>query len=382
MKICLINNLYKPFNRGGAEKVAALIAEGLKQSGHEVFIITTKPRRAKTPSAQPKVYYLNGFYHSLNKTPKFLRFFWHVWDMLNIINYFKVKKILKKEKARAVITNNLMGLGFLIPLAIKSLKIKNLHIVHDIQLIYPSGLLLFGKEKILNSYLARNYAGLMNFIMGSPQAVIFPSSWLLRLHLDKIFFIKSKRIVLPNPAGAVNWPEKKFEEGIFKFLYLGQIENHKGLSLLISAFKKAKEKHRGIELIIAGSGSMLSRLKEEEKDNHGIKFLGWQSEPEIKNLLRSCQALVAPTICYENCPVVIQDAFSAELPVIAADLGGISELIGEKAGILFRPANAADLSDKMIWAMENDLSEIKKAAKEKAANFRLDNYIKKIEELI
>ena len=44
MKICLINNLYKPFNRGGAEKVAETIVDGLIKAGHEVFIISTKPR--------------------------------------------------------------------------------------------------------------------------------------------------------------------------------------------------------------------------------------------------------------------------------------------------------------------------------------------------
>ena len=180
MKICLINNLYKPFNRGGAEKIVETIANGLIKAGHNVFIITTKPSGGKTRIINFKfqIYYLNSLYFNLNRLPKFLRFFWQIWNLFNFVNYFKIKKILNKEKCQAVITNNLMGLGFLTPLAIRRLKIKQIHIVHDIQLIHPSGLLCFGQENIINGQWSRNYAGLTSKLFASPRAVIFPSRWL------------------------------------------------------------------------------------------------------------------------------------------------------------------------------------------------------------
>ena len=155
MKICLINNLYRPFNRGGAEKVCETIVKGLIKAGHEVFIITTKPRdQLSIINYQLPIYYLNSLYYNLNKLPKFLRIFWHFWDLFNFASYFKIKKILQAEKCGAVITNNLMGAGFLTPLAIRSLNIKHLHIAHDIQLIYTSGFAYYGEERMIDNFFA------------------------------------------------------------------------------------------------------------------------------------------------------------------------------------------------------------------------------------
>src|SRR3989338_6248271 len=206
MKICLINNLYKPYNRGGAEKITLNIAQGLSSRGHSVFIVTTRPHLKAVKNSQPagyddkiKIYYLKSLFFNLNRWPKPLRFFWHAWNMFNFINYFKIKRILRQENCEAVISNNLMGIGYLTGLAIRKLKLRHIHIMHDIQLIHPSGLLLFGQEKLIDGYFSRNYSGLCANLLDSPGVVIFPSVWLRDIHLEKIFFIKSKRIVLPNP---------------------------------------------------------------------------------------------------------------------------------------------------------------------------------------
>ncbi|MCK5590955.1 MAG: hypothetical protein KAI72_03265 [Candidatus Pacebacteria bacterium] len=55
MKICLINNLYKPYARGGAEQIVKNIADGLSKKNHLVFIIATKPYFGdrQTEASQP-----------------------------------------------------------------------------------------------------------------------------------------------------------------------------------------------------------------------------------------------------------------------------------------------------------------------------------------
>ncbi|MDO8592971.1 MAG: glycosyltransferase [bacterium] len=386
MKICLINNLYKPFARGGAEKVAETIAQGLIQAGHEVIIITTRPRFGnwKLEIGNSDIYYIKSLYYNLNRFPVFIRLIWHIWDMFNFINYFKIKKILLKEKPDAVITNNLMGLGFLTVFAIKKLKIKLVHIVHDAQLIHPSGVVRWGHEGMINSFSARNYAGLMSWLADSPPIVIFPSRWLRNMHLEKIFFIKSQRIILPNPVEAMPERSAELRGEIFKFLYLGQIEKHKGADLLIQAFKKIKAEYQGLELLIAGTGADLARLKLLGEDDSRVKFLGWQSRAEAGKLLTTCQALVLPTLCHENCPAAILEAFSAGLPVIAADLGGIQELLSQNAGLLFKPGESDDLAEKMRWLLNNQgqLAEMITRGREKAALCSPENYVKELEKLL
>ncbi|MBU0722199.1 glycosyltransferase [Patescibacteria group bacterium] len=380
MKICLINNLYKPFNRGGAEKVSETIVTGLQNAGNEVVVITTKPYGKNT---KYKIYYLNSLYYNLNKLPKFFRLFWHIWNMFNFVSYFKIKKILQKEKCDAVITNNLMGVGYLTTRAIKKLKIKHIHIVHDIQLIHPSGIMYYGEEKIINNYFARIYIRLCNFLFDSPDIVAFPSKWLMDMYLEKTFFIKSKRIILPGPVKIAPLAMVSKPVGVFKFLFLGQIEKHKGIFLLINAFKKILKKYSDSELIIAGNGSRLEQIKIESNIKN-IKILGQQNQEQVNDLLQTCDCLVVPALCYENCPAVILEAFSFGLPVLAADLGGISELLSDKAGILFKPSNQVDLADKMDWAIENrkNLSALAEAGQRKVFTFQIENYIKELDELI
>jgi len=399
MKIYLINNLYKPYNRGGAERIVELQAEGLTQTGHEVFIISTKPLFATPPPAtawhwragntqhlKPKAYYLPGLYYNLNKIPKILRLLWHLLDMFDIGNYLKIKPILKKEKPDIVITHNLKGLSYLIPRAINCLKIKHIHVLHDIQLLHPSGLMLYRKEKRLNSFPAKIYISLCRWLFSSPEIVISPSKWLMKLHEEKNFFSQSRKIVLPNPIpdSSVSslLPRRKTGGKVFRFLYVGQIEKHKGILFLINSFSILYQNFGrcGFELIITGTGSKLKKAKQLAKLNKYIKILGWKDKEGVRELMNSTDCLIVPSLCYENSPTVIYEAASVGLPIIAARLGGIPELVHELGGILFKAGNEGDLMHQMRWVMDNPelLRKIRKKSRNKIKKFSLDYYLKEL----
>jgi len=410
MKIALINNLYQPFNRGGAETVVELMAKGLDRAGHQVFIITTKPYLKKFsifPAVAPQmrgqgggnfqfsIYHINSLYYYLHRTPKFLRIFWHLWDMFNVINYFKVKTILLRERPDVVITHNLKGVGYLIPLAIKQLKIKHGHYLHDIQLIHPSGLMIYGQEERINEWPAKIYQNLCHWLFNSPAIVISPTNWLLKMHTDKNFFTESNKVVLSSSASSqtlslllprTKLRGKRGDGEVFRFLYLGQIVSHKGIIFLITAFAKLQQQvnQQKIELLIAGRGSRVKEVKQLAEKNNQIKFLGWQNREQVNKLLLSVDCLVVPSLCYENSPTVINLAWTAGLPVLAAKIGGITELAEDGSGILFEPGNIGDLVNKMSWALtnENELLKIGQIGKEKAERFNSSDFVNKLIELI
>lgn len=392
MKICIINNLYKPFVRGGAETVVENIVEGLKRAGHEVVVITSKPFFKKIDSnseGNQIIYYINGFYYELSAMPKFLRLPWHFIDMFDIGSYWRVKNIFKKEKPDFIITHNLKGLGYLIPRAIKSLGIKHAHTLHDIQLLHPSGLLFRGKEDNINSVFSKIYQYINKKLFLSPTIVISPSKWLLQIHDSRGFFVKSKKAVFANPINfnLGRQPKNPFKKNnIFKFLYVGQIDEYKGIFLLIDAFNLLQDRlgRKDCELTIIGDGRGFKKAQNKIAGNNNIKLTGRKNREEVSERMLDSNCLIMPSLCYENSPMVIYEAFAAELPVLASDIGGISELMESGAGILFDTGNVNDLTRQMKWAIENQdkLKELAEKGRMIIENNNADEYIKKLLDLI
>ncbi|MDD5527394.1 MAG: glycosyltransferase family 4 protein [Patescibacteria group bacterium] len=360
MKIIIINNLYSPWIRGGAERIAEKIIEGLEKQGHEVLVITTAPKESRTE----KNYYLASIFYNLEKYPLWQRFFWHLWDIANFINRGKIKRFLAEHRPDLVITNNLQGVGYLVPGLLEKMKIRHFHILHDIQLLHPSGLMIWGKEKMIDTPAAKIYQAVMNFLMGSPALIISPSKWLLEEHEKRGFFKNSKKIILPNYFEGAGHKAQgiRSENNTFTFLYIGQIEKHKGVEFLIESFLKfLAESNAKAELSIIGSGSQSEEIKKMAGDEKEIKILGRKNEVEVRDLMLAADCLIVPSLCYENSPTVIYEAIAAQLPVIGAKIGGITELIEAAGGILFEPGNEDDLAERMAEVIKNSekLNEIK-----------------------
>ena len=369
MKIAIINNLYPPFNRGGAESVVKQQVNDLTQQGHVVFVITTKPlfnfQQLKTDkSLDYKIYRFypaNIFsFYNLNKLFLILRVFWRLIDIFNLHSYFKIKKILTQEKPDVVYTHNLTGLGYLIPHLIKKLsrefilsdsegsreeqdnpyiknnKIKHIHTIHDVALIRPSGLLISGQET--ESILIKLYFKLTRWLFNSPDEVIFPSTWIKDYYTQHNFFANSKKQVIKNFNVEIkNLLSNKTLKTPTKvnLLYIGQIEKHKGILFMVKAINKLQITNYKLQVI--GDGTLFKRVKQLASKNQHIKFYGQQSNQQIKEILKQTDYLVVPSLCYENSPTVIFEALELGVPVIASNLGGIPELIKDKMnGYLFK----------------------------------------------
>lgn len=358
MKICLINNLYSPWVRGGAEKIVELSAAGLRRLGHEVFVISTAP----TGSTTPEVYYLPSLFYNLGRCPFWQRSFWHFWDLFNLINLAKINKIFKEEKPDLVITHNLMGVGFLTPLLLKLTGVRHFHTLHDIQLLHPSGLMFWGQERTIDGFFARAYQAVSRFLLGSPAAVISPSRWLLDEHVRRGFFKKSQKMILPNRFSE-NCPppqeqRSKNKNSKFQILYVGQIEKHKGVELLIKAFLLFLEKNGGAaELSVVGDGAMAREAEALAAGHPEIRFLGKKSSEAVLGIMQESDCLAVPSLCYENSPTVIYEAAAAGLPALGARLGGIPELIERFGGVLFEPGDEKDLAEKMARVAAGEKGE-------------------------
>lgn len=350
MKIGLMHNLYGEFSRGGAETVVRMMAEELLSSGNDIFLITTKPRGAK-PAVQTipnglKTYYLDSAFYNLSLIPALLRLFWHIGNILSFKKYREIKKILKAEGPELIITHNLMGLGFLTPNAIRSLKIKHEHWLHDIQLLHPSGLMIWRQEKNIDSLGAKIYQAINRAFFSTPSRIVSPSAWLLKMHSDRGFFKSSEKEVKP-----LKWPtgmakEKIKNQPAKNFLFIGQVEEQKGIFVLIEAFKKISRPDLTLTIAIRGGGNSLETAKLKAAGDNRIKFLGPLSYEETEKIKTTSDYLIVPSLCYENSPTVIYGAHASGLPVIASDIGGIPEILNSQDK-LFKPGDSDDLRKKI-----------------------------------
>lgn len=379
MKICLINNIFYPYSRGGADKVSKIIADNLIKEGDDVFVITTKTKRGKIDSGKYSAYYLYSNFQNLNQMPFGLRLFWHLFDNFNLVNYFKTRSILKKEKPDLVITNNLKGIGFLTPLCIKKQKIKHIHILHDIQLIHPSGLMHYGEEKKIETYFSKLYGKINSYLFSEVNAVVSPSQWLLAFHQKHNFFQKNKTLVLPNPIviGNKEIKDKKIKKGTF--VCVGEIEKHKGVLFLVDVFKKIQEINKNYSIIFIGEGKEKDIIKQEAKKNNFIKYLGKIDNKKVLEEISQAEALIMPSLCYENSPTVIYEAYSQKTPVIASRIGGITELVRTYGGILFKPNDKKDLIKKINYLIDKE--ENYPEIKIDLDTLSVTHYIKKLKSL-
>ncbi len=365
MKVGLLNNLYFPYNRGGAETIVSESAKKFLAHGDELFIISTRPRRKRNQAGEKeaaaiktrgysfKLYYLPSRFRDLACLSYGHRFFWHLIDIFNFKKRWQIKKILRQEKPDLIITHNLTGLGFLLPKLLKKMEVKHEHFLHDLQLLHPSGLMIYGQEKKFKSSAAKLYQALTRRLFASPDKVISPSRWLMQEHEDRGFFIKSLREI--TPFKALSEPHSETVEGKKPgnknpvFLFVGQMEKHKGIFLLLEAFEKLPNPEAS--LLMVGVGKQLAAAENMAAKDERVKFLGRQDGADLKSLIAKSRYLIVPSLCYENSPTIIRRAHAQNRPVIASNLGGIPEIV-RTGDLLFRPGDEADLLEKLKMASQ------------------------------
>ncbi len=368
MKICIISGLYPPYAKGGAEAVAASAAYEFKAVGHDVYVITAKPFR-NLKSLWPEKIIEDGitiyrffplnlfFYGNIGQYHFLLRVLWHLMDIWNIHASICLAHILKKVWPDIVATHNLKGFSFITPSTLygvrrdKKISYKWIHTLHDVQLVSPSGLLRPGEEKRL---INRIFSFLTLALFLSPDVVVSPSKWLLDFYTSRGFFSRSEKKIILNPINShIRGIRIHSRDSHYNFLYLGQIEEHKGILFLIDTFKQFissksyKLKAISCALTIAGDGSLLEEVKRRANIPE-IKVLGRVPHEKISELFETHNAIIVPSLVYENAPAVISESLTYSVPVIASNIGGIPEMIEEGAtGLLFEPGNTFSLISAM-----------------------------------
>lgn len=133
-------------------------------------------------------------------------------------------------------------------------------------------------------------------------------------------------------------------------LYFGRIAAEKDIGVIINAH--AKLGHGAPRLVIMGKAdaaedSKLRRLCERLHVNN-VEFVGPKTGDALVSIVQHARFVVSPSVCFENTPNAIYEAFACARAVLAADIGSIPEqVIHGHNGLLFPPSDADVLASHM-----------------------------------
>lgn len=121
----------------------------------------------------------------------------------------------------------------------------------------------------------------------------------------------------------------------FVLLNLARLWPEKGQIYLLKALQTVVAKVPKVKLVVIGEGPLLPELTAECKALGLEKHVVWAGFPDaLPDIVRSANLQVHPSV-YEGLPIALLSGMAAGLPVVATDVGGVSELVRDgETGIL------------------------------------------------
>jgi glycosyltransferase involved in cell wall biosynthesis len=152
-----------------------------------------------------------------------------------------------------------------------------------------------------------------------------------------------------------------------EFGFMGTMYPPKGAHILVEAFRLLNSDRAtlhlwgGIPNITAEDYA--KELMAQAQSVSNLVFEGSFPPEQLPQVLGRTDVLVVPSVWYENNPLVILEAQSAGIPVLAGNAGGMAELVDDDStGLLFRMGDAKDLAEKMGMMLDMGRLERYRAA--------------------
>ncbi|MEI6378512.1 MAG: glycosyltransferase family 4 protein [Candidatus Falkowbacteria bacterium] len=182
------------------------------------------------------------------------------------------------------------------------------------------------------------------------------------LYISPSQFMKNKMVEGGIPAAKIkvvnhfiDCARLKPEYALGKYLlYFGRLDSEKGIDLLLKAYADTDNR---LKLLIVGSGpehKNLLTLTKELKLQNRVEFIGPKKGNELIDLIRGAYLVIIPSRWYEVFGLVGLEAAALGKAVLAADIGGIPELVNDQhTGLLYKYDSPNDLATKIEWALDN-----------------------------
>ncbi|WP_424006923.1 glycosyltransferase family 4 protein [Haloferax denitrificans] len=371
MHVVAISNLFPPEVIGGAEKNVATDMAELAERGHKVSVLTTgveSPTRSfsKTNTDGMSIYrtYPMNMYspYEHQEEAAWKKPIQHIIDQWNPYSYHLFYEKIEELNPDIIHIHNYSGLSKSVFSAAGMHNAPVVHTLHDYSALHIRPNLFVDGEIIQPGKIMQVYQKYNDEIIGgNVDLILSPTQFVINKHNEEGVFLDTPTKCIPHGIknrGLNDYGNSSTNNSKSRILYVGQLTQSKGVDLIIDAMKMVDVQN--IECHILGKGPERDTLEEKSKEDDRIIFHGFVSEAELNRQYHLADYTIVPSRWLEVFGLVIYESFAQRTPVIAADIGGIPELIQEdKTGYLFEPKNPEDLAQ----VIHNSLTESDRLAK-------------------
>ncbi len=337
MEIAIFHNRYR--QRGGEDRAVDLEAELLRKAGHHVHLFLVDSRSVRGPLAALRAGWDARWSDAMaERVAHFLDA--HAVDVGHVHNFFPL----------------------LTPSVHATLGERGVPVVqtlHNYRLVCANGLFLrdgsaceecvargpwnavrhgcYRGSRLQTAAWARAASHHRGRWADLVDCFVAPSEF-LRRKLVETGLPADRFVVKPNAVPDPGPPRPPGRGAVV----VGRLAPEKGLHLLLEAWRELD----GEPLTVVGTGPEEEKLRRVAAGVPGVRFTGELEPSRVQDELAAAAFAVAPSLCYENFPLAVAEAFAAGRPVVASHPTAMSDLVEDgRTGLLFERGNARALAD-------------------------------------
>lgn len=352
MRVLFVSNRFPPDFVGGYEISAWNVATQLLKRGHEVHVLTKKA--VFLNDKDPRIYRVLNFertsyrrrYSPIHQRLKDIAF----GTFFNLNNFLVAHRFIRNLKPDIIDIWNLNGIS-LSPL-IAALRFRLPLVIHTNDHTFAAH-----AGRCLCLPVIRKHIPNVIFYSLLKRAsfrIIAISNYIRNILIERGFSGTNVAVINSGVDISMFRPMNIGSGPRFTILYVGRLHPDKGIHILLRAFASCVKNHKDAELTIVGAGSSdyqwtLSCLASSLNISRAVRFLGKINHEELYEIYNSADVFVYPSTWSEPFGRAILEAMACGVPVIASNVGGISEIIvNGKNGVLVNPNDVHALASALM----------------------------------
>ncbi|MEH1027217.1 glycosyltransferase [Micromonospora profundi] len=311
MRIAMVHSSFAI--RGGAEQYVRDLSAALVDRGHEVQVFS-RPSPHSLPTDAPVDTRISARLGGAD--PRLGKVLTHLGDLADPTGLRL--NALRDFAPDVVHVHNWQGLGVL-PLARIARTWPTCHTVHDYAVADPNNSLANqGRSDLTDRLLRARSAWLVRQLRG--VSLLWPAARtrdIAQRHLPQGSTLGGTVVPLavPETGGPVSWPAGNPAV----FLFLGALSEHKGIDLLLAAWREVAGQD-GATLLIGGDGPRRADVEAAARKLPGLEYLGFLDTAGKQAAMARAGWLVFPSQWAENFPISCVEALRAGRPIISSEV--------------------------------------------------------------